>query len=898
MKKQLFLFFLILFILLQITSAVICAETYSPVFPGRFFIVDRSSLYDDNHNELGNGGFELETNGTPDYWEIDVLSGSPKTTVVHREDGQGRAFQVTALEEDDFILLKSESILISSRAERFYIAFKVKTDFAVIDREWETGIRLFAQWTLSDGNYITEDVTRVTHSFYSWQPFFVDTSVPANAVSLQLGLEIGGLVPNTTTSHTLWVDDILLFPEPSALSPVPVQGRITKEIDNILHFSGKAEGRCGEYAVTAIFKPFINSISGEGEVSGEISKGPGCDIPVDIIYAIKIDADRGRIYYDISRKEEVTEEKDIYEDPYSADFYSTLTMSRLPLNSLTTTTGSSLSLAVSLDSPGIFLFRYDNALKRFGIIYPLGLKSGDKYGATAFKHYIMRSETGSLEKSDTAYREFWQRYTDEIERHHFLSKRSVPRPVGSQLSALFDNSDMDISPLLPDLAGLLKDFGIQWAQNPLISPLPDRMFEQVESYDLELLNYDYPWIFEKRMSESTEPPPSYDEIDFVVKETAGSDGDTTFKKLETIQAQQVLHDARGDMLVNRVYSPDFALGNWLIRLPVQTGPLLSPYFETIMSEKYIPAFTEGDTTTLTSKPRINGIVFDGFMKESKVLNCSEENTAIAPFIYNPNDGTICSYIPVANVEYIRVIRREFDKSGLEDKVMAGNLNQLGPALFGMPFLDTAVWEATPLSGTNFGYSEMNARRMMFSHKKIGVIDKTDWCALPETHIRRFIETVALLGIYPNLMNFITPPECLLETDRQLEIRKILSEIIPVLDDMNEGQWQIIPHARIKDAIATETSMESLRIERFGQRPPYFFTVLNNPDGLLDESTAQGRNVTLSIDLNALESVDSPVVEIAYGEIEPVAVEVKDTGLEINFYLNPLYGAIFKINNKQ
>lgn len=76
----------IILILFNFRLGLLLAEEKEPGFPGKFFIVDRTALYDENNNELSNGSFESETNGNPNDWEVMVTGGTPTVTVAPRAE--------------------------------------------------------------------------------------------------------------------------------------------------------------------------------------------------------------------------------------------------------------------------------------------------------------------------------------------------------------------------------------------------------------------------------------------------------------------------------------------------------------------------------------------------------------------------------------------------------------------------------------------------------------------------------------------------------------------------------------------------------------------------------------------------------------------------------------------
>ncbi len=861
----------------------------SPVqFPGVFWLIDRGALYDPAHTLLSNGGFESDSGGIPTDWQF--LAGPGGAPVADRvPDGTGYALRVTTVTGNDRMTVVSPSLSLSSEVERYYLSFEARTDFGMLDEGWggvgteEQGagsssiaVQAAIRWGFAGGTFTETIARRVHHALHTWRPHLSEVTVPGGAVTAQVRFTVAGNVPNETSEpHETFLDNVRFFPEPASLLPRRIEGSASRAPDGSLLFSGSIPG----------FR--LEATSTGGNVSGDLVNLTGKNVAVDLLYALELEA--ARVDYDISRGSVVAGATRYYSDPVSADWYSDLTMSPVPLGSVTSPSGSTTGLAIPLSPLRIVLFRYDARLRSFEAVHRFGLRGTGLHDRASFSVHVLRSE------SSWKYRELWRRYVTEIEPVVSSIRRPAPGGTGAFYAALFDTTQPGVPPFYPDLAGMIQDFGLRTVLERIgsLPPISAGLLDRLQTYNLEALNYDYPWILETEAGDATAPPASYEGAEATVAALVAGTPTSTFGKLRKIQAQKALRDSRGDLRINRNFAPSFSGGRWLLRIPTNLRPDQSEYLETTLTEKFLPAFDAG---AAMPEQRIVGANFDGFMKESKVLDDRSEAAGDSPLTYDPDTGEPVAHLADGNLSFLNALRARLDASGHGDKRMSGNLTASGPSIFGMPLLDQAGWESSPAMGVNFDHREFNLRRMMLPGKPLAVIFKGEWWNVPghQDALRRFFESAALLGVYPNIIESHTPPPPLMDGAQQDWYRSLYREVIPVLDAMHAAGWQVIPYAEFVNASGDAAGSEALRVERFGSGASVYFAVLNNRTGVLNDPTTSAQSVRLTVDLAPLGMEGAPTPMVAFGQATLVWQALPDGRLEIRFDLEAGEGVILKI----
>lgn len=853
------------------------------VFPGNIQIVSLNSVYQSPQNLVEDPSFEADGVG----WTLEsgVTIGN-----VGVDSSKGLRFETT----DNTVQATSTQFDVVAN-HSYLLSFDTRTAHGVVDPGWSgkiteestSGDDLVSLvingtilWHTSSGDVVATS-RNVTYSLNSWRTTSVEIIAPTNATAATVVLTAQGSLPNDTDPHVSWFDNVRVV-DKTALTIVHDVPMAAVETDN----GFVLDAAIGGFDVHATYvvdnNPPPTTVDHYARISLEIGHDAGQQA-FELIYKRPFDATH--IQYDISRSETIGASGN-FGDATEADFYSDLTMSAVPLTTVSDGVVTK-GIAVDLEQPVVFIGQYNRDDSTLEMRFSLGLAGP---GTTATLDLVELDVD-----TPNAYRNAWQGYLDLVRPQ----VSEVPRPMAggtvAKSTALFEIFGTSAFPhsTIPDFDGLLSDLGIRYIDNGFApSSLTDTsLFDFFAAQGLEAFTYDYPWIVEQKLGGIGDAggagdeavPPSYqdvsDAIEFLATDFVPPNPDGILKQL---RSQNVAYEANGDLMINRVWAPFSTNFVWSMRNPVQL--VGTDYIGVSMTEKYLPILQLADQ----SVGPVRGIGLDGFMKETKVLNT--QLVGSAPFTFDPNTGQVRSLMAASDIQYMRDFRVALDSAGYSDRLIGGNTTDIGTAQFGWPLLDSATWEADPQRGNNFGHKEVNARRMLMPGKRIEILLNSDWSIVPANRLAVFLEFCALSGAYPGLLNRTFPPPGITNAVIQQEVRNIWRNAIPVFDDLHENGWQLFSHVAVSGS-----NVDDVRVERFGNGLPMFLSVLNSQDGIIDLTpSTEVSNVTLALDTDALGIADFTSVSVVLGAAENIVFDL-ESGATISFDLLQGRGAVIRID---
>ena len=162
----------------------------------------------------------------------------------------------------------------------------------------------------------------------------------------------------------------------------------------------------------------------------------------------------------------------------------------------------------------------------------------------------------------------------------------------------------------------------------------------------------------------------------------------------------------------------------------------------------------------------------------------------------------------------------------------------------------------------------NFRRTMSAQKPYLLLMNSDYDKFTTSYVEKYFQRSLFYGVFPSMFSANAADHPYWEMPRWYNRdRNLFKKYIPVIKRLSAAGWEVIPHAR--------ASASDVYVERYGSR---LFTLLN--DG------KQARDVTLTIDLRALNLTNAAIHATNLLSNTELAAKRSGSELVITAHLNP------------